>query len=189
MLSDDCRQLPCCCFDATHCSRCENFGAIADCRTRDCRRCFVRLRPAIGRRVHRALPFCFAAGHVLRKFIGVDHARADSELIRSIDPCCIPVHLPVGRRRVQNALLAIPDILADLVFEPAPDTHALDDHRHFTSVASLLPNPAPVPTRLLTRDMAFLTNDDLNALFGEKPGGRHADDSAADDNDVCRRRN
>jgi hypothetical protein len=84
----------------------------------------------------------------------------------------------------QAAGLAIADVLADLVRQTPPDVHALDDHRHLTRIAPLLPDPAPVAARLFAGDMPFLAQDHVYTLFRQEPCGRYTDDAAADDDDA-----
>ena len=85
---------------------------------------------------------------------------------------------------IKGAALGKAHVLANLILEAAPDAQSLHDHGHFGGIASLLPHEAPVAARLLAGDAPLFAKRDGEAALGEKPGGRTADDAAADDHHI-----
>ena len=85
-------------------------------------------------------------------------------------------------------MLAVANILVKLFRELPPNGKRLHDHGHFARVSPLLAHPAPVATRLLAGDVALLAQGDGYTLLCEEPRGGNADNAAADDYDVRRRR-
>ncbi len=56
---------------------------------------------------------------------------------------------------------------------------------NFGRVAALLADPAPVAAGLFTRDAALFQQNDLLTVAGQKQRCANADDTAADDHNIC----
>ena len=149
----------------------------------------VRLRPTIRRGMERAAPLHGGTTYEPRQLVAIDQTRARLVVLGKLGPGGVALELLVVVDQVQDAVLAVSQILADLVAKIAPDAERLDDHRHLAGIPTLLTDPAPVAPRLLTGDVTLLAHHDVDALLGEEPGRGYADDSAADDHDFRGGRN
>ena len=149
-----------------------------------CGRRLVRFRAAVTCGVKGAAPAGRRAANQALQFLAVDQPRPDFVVLCGLDPCRIPLELPVVFDRIDDALFAKSDILADRIAQLPPDAQRLDDHRQLACIPALLPYPTPVAAGLLAGDVALLADDHINALPGQEPGGGDADDAATDDDDI-----
>ena len=175
-------------FEATDGTSRQNCCAITHGRTSNCRRRLMWFRTTVACSEQRALPGDSGATGELRDLFAGQDAGVDTKFFCDAHPRRIVLELLVIPGRINTTRLPVADIFADLCRQSTPDIQTLEDHWHLAYVPALLPHPAPVATRLLPRDMTFLAQHDIDALPGQEPCRRNADDTAANDHDVGIRR-
>ncbi len=126
-----------------------------------------------------ALP---VAGEPRRELVALQDRRMDLVLAGAVRPG-LPARQVVRVVRAEEHALAAEAAIGALGLRLVPEPQALARQRDLLRRPALLAAPAPVPAGLLGADAALLDDRDLQALAGERQGGRHADHAAADDDD------
>ena len=185
VLGDHGRHTSTLCSDTAHGASSKNRCALACSRPRDRRSRLVRLGLAIAGRVGSARPPACRTRRQLCNFIAGDEARVETMLPCRRQPFRVFLEFLFGSCGIQAPGLLEPDVFSNLVGKPAPDVQTFHDHRHLARIPTMLSHPSPVAARLLARNMAFLAQDDVDAVFRQEPSSRCTDNAAANNHDVC----
>ena len=151
---------------------------------RECLRRLARLRMAVALRIHAAQPFAVQVGDKLLQLGRRQHVRVEAVLACGLAPRLEQRHA-VGRGGEREIAALHPfDVRAELALEARPDAVRLDHQRQLERIPALLPDEAPVASRLRAADFVLLDQHRRCAALREVIRGRASDDAAADDHDV-----
>ena len=162
--------------------------AVLACGGRERRHGHRRLGAPVARRVQAADPFLGIAGQALGDLGRRQDGRVDLHLARRCGPSLPAGQLVLALGQEQHAGAAEAGIDTGVVLHVLPQPQRLAGQRNLLTRTALLAAPAPIAARLLAADMALLDQRDGETLLRQMIGRRHADDAAADDDDVHLRR-
>ena len=146
--------------------------------------CQVRFgTPVIGR-VQAAGPGLVGAAYELVHLGIAEHAGLEAVILGDDQPVLEGGDFLLVLRREHAAAACEAGLFAELVGKSVPDADALHHDGQLARVTALLPHPAPVATGLLTGYVSLFAQRDVDALLREKPCRGHAEDAAADDDDI-----
>lgn len=103
-------------------------------------------------------------------------------------PLVIQRNVGIRVAEIGDAGLPKAGFAADTLVHTTPEPKTLDRERQLGRIAPHLAYPAPVSRRLLCSDQSLFAQGNGDATLNQRKRGRHADDAAADHDDVHMRR-
>ena len=162
--------------------RAEPAGRAGERRHRD-----ERLRPAVARGEDSSRPPAIQIGGERLDFLRGQETRIELVARRHLAPFLPAGHLVGAGGDVEASACGESEVtLSGLLGESPPDPVRLHDDRELRGVPPLLPNPSPVPARLLPGHPPLLEHRDPDAALGEEVGGRDAHHAGSDHEHVHR---